>query len=379
MNAEGNYPGGNGGRGKRKKSGAVIALTTIAALLLFVISVFMGVIVYNQLLKPTMNSTVSATQVTAAVEASETNALTATQQTTVPTEETSAPTTLPYVESGKDIINILIVGQAARDGEESRMADTMILATVNKNTKVLTLTSFLRDTYLKLPDYVDPSGTRHTCGKQRINLAYHLGWTWGDVGGAMEMTNQCLYENFGIEVDYDVEVDFRAFIDVINLLGGLTVELTEAEADYLNTDGKVWQDVTAGKVCLDGDTALAYARMRKAEGDSDSDIKRTERQRKVIQAILKQVKNLSFTELQELVNTALPSVTTNMTNEEITTCMWEILPLLPQLTVETGTCPVETTYWGEIIEIGGYPSSVLFFDEGQNRKLMTAITEGTSE
>ena len=379
MNAEGNYPGGNGGRGKRKKSGAVIALTTIAALLLFVISVFMGVIVYNQLLKPTMNSTVSATQVTAAVEASETNALTATQQTTVPTEETSAPTTLPYVESGKDIINILIVGQAARDGEESRMADTMILATVNKNTKVLTLTSSLRDTYLKLPDYVDPSGTRHTCGKQRINLAYHLGWTWGDVGGAMEMTNQCLYENFGIEVDYDVEVDFRAFIDVINLLGGLTVELTEAEADYLNTDGKVWQDVTAGKVCLDGDTALAYARMRKAEGDSDSDIKRTERQRKVIQAILKQVKNLSFTELQELVNTALPSVTTNMTNEEITTCMWEILPLLPQLTVETGTCPVETTYWGEIIEIGGYPSSVLFFDEGQNRKLMTAITEGTSE
>lgn len=379
MNAEGNYPGGNGGRGKRKKSGAVIALTTIAALLLFVISVFMGVIVYNQLLKPTMNSTVSATQVTAAVEASETNALTATQQTTVPTEETSAPTTLPYVESGKDIINILIVGQAARDGEESRMADTMILATVNKNTKVLTLTSFLRDTYLKLPDYVDPSGTRHTCGKQRINLAYHLGWTWGDVGGAMEMTNQCLYENFGIEVDYDVEVDFRAFIDVINLLGGLTVELTEEEADYLNTDGKVWQDVSAGKVCLDGDTALAYARMRKAQGDSDSDIKRTERQRKVIQAILKQVKNLSFTELQELVNTALPSVTTNMTNEEITTCMWEILPLLPQLTVETGTCPVETTYWGEIIEIGGYPSSVLFFDEGQNRKLMTAITEGTSE
>lgn len=379
MNAEGNYSGGNSGHGKRKKSGAVIALTTIAALLLFVISVFMGVIVYNQFLKPSVNPTVAATQAPTTAAAGETKALTVTQQTTAPTEGTTVPTTLPYVESGKDIINILIVGQAARDGEESRMADTMILATVNKNTKVLTLTSFLRDTYLKLPDYVDPSGTRHTCGKQRINLAYHLGWTWGDVGGAMEMTNQCLYENFGIEVDYDVEVDFRAFIDVINLLGGLTVELTEAEADYLNTDGKVWQDVTAGKVCLDGDTALAYARMRKAEGDHDSDIKRTDRQQKVIQAILKQVKNLPFTELQELVKAALPSVTTNMTNEEITTCMWEILPLLPQLTVETGTCPVETTYWGEIIEIGGYPSSVLFFDEGQNRKLMTAITEGTSD
>ena len=177
MNAEGNYSGGNSGHGKRKKSGAVIALTTIAALLLFVISVFMGVIVYNQFLKPSVNPTVAAAQAPTTAAAGETKALTVTQQTTAPTEGTTVPTTLPYVESGKDIINILIVGQAARDGEESRMADTMILATVNKNTKVLTLTSFLRDTYLKLPDYVDPSGTRHTCGKQRINLAYHLGWT----------------------------------------------------------------------------------------------------------------------------------------------------------------------------------------------------------
>ncbi len=369
MSNNGRY---HGRPAKKRKSGAVIVMTVIAALLVLVVAGMAGVIIYNNYLQPEQPVMQTEPAVVQAVDQTS-----ASEVTLATTEPTTVPTTLPYKESGKDIINILIVGQAARDGEESRIADTMILATVNKNTKVLTLTSFLRDTYVKLPDYVDPSGTKHTCGKQRINLAYHLGWTWGDTGGAMEMTNQCLYENFGIEVDYDVEVDFRAFIDVINLLGGVTIDLTEAEADYLNADGKVWQEVEAGEFWMDGDTALAYARMRKAEGDSDSDIKRTVRQRTVIQQVLNQVKNLGFSKLQELVNTVLPSVTTNMTDEEITTCIWEILPLLPQLTVETGTCPVEKTYWGEIIELGGYPASVLFFDEGQNRKLMTAITEGT--
>lgn len=118
--------------------------------------------------------------------------------------------------------------------------------------------------------------------------------------------------------------------------------------------------------------------MRKAAGDSDSDIKRTSRQRNMIQAILNQVKGLGFTKLQELANAALPMITTNMTNDEITTCIWEILPLLPELKVETGTCPVETTYWGEVIELDGYPASVLKFDEGQNKNLMMPITEGTT-
>ena len=340
MSKRESYSGQGSQHRKKKRNPAVVALTVIAAVLFLLVAGLAGVVFYDSFLKPEPIALASAPTTM------ETTAGTlSTEETAETTEPTTVPTTLPYKESGKDIINILIVGQAARDGEESRIADTMILATINKNTKVLTLTSFLRDTYVKLPDYVDPSGTRHTCGKQRINLAYHLGWTWGDTGGAMEMTNQCLYENFGIEVDYDVEIDFRAFIDVINLLGGLTMDLTEAEAEYLNADDKVWQEVTPGRFSMDGDTALAYARMRKAEGDADSDIKRTERQRALIQAIFRRVYDAGFEQLQELVEKALPSVTTNMTDDEITTCIWEILPLLPQLTIETGTCPVETTYW----------------------------------
>lgn len=363
---------------KRRIDTKQIVLIVVAVVLVLVVAGLIGGIVYHSVMsraKPVVQAQTSALTEESVVGTLETTAA-VTEETTEPT---TVPTTLPYKESGMDIINILVVGQASRDGEDSRLADTMILATVNKKTKTLTLTSFLRDTYVKLPDYVDPSGKKHTCGRNRINIAYHLGWTWGDTGGAMEMTNQCLLENFGIEVDYDIEVDFEAFVQIVNMLGGVDIELTEAEADYLNSDSKVWQEVEPGKCWLDGDTALAYARMRKAAGDSDSDIKRTSRQRTMIQSLLSKVKGLGFSKLQELANTVLPSITTNMTDEQITTCIWEILPLLPELTVETGTCPVEGSYYGELIDLFGTQSSVLKFDEGQNKKYMTALTEGTGE
>lgn len=376
MSKGGRYTSHSDHHAKRPRGG-MVALVAVAVVLVVVLGVLIGGVVFGS-----RRSGEDALQAqTTAPAQTETTAETADATTEATTEPTTVPTTLPYTESGLDVINILVVGQASRDGEDSRLADTMILATVNKNTKTLTLTSFLRDTYLKLPDYVDPSGQKHTCGKNRINVAYHLGWTWGGTGGAMEMTNQCLYENFGIEVDYDIEVDFEAFVKIINLIDGVTLELTEAEAEYLNNDSKVYQDdvIKAGTCWLDGDSALAYARMRKAAGDSDSDIKRTSRQRYLIEQIINQVKGLGFSKLQELAETVLPYITTNMTDDQITTCIWEILPLLPELTVETGTCPVDGSSWGEIIDLFGTQSSVLQFDEGQNRKYMTALTEGTAE
>ena len=294
------------------------------------------------------------------------------------TEPTTVPTTLPYTPSGQDIINVLVVGQSAREGESSRLADTMILATVNKTSKVITLTSFLRDAYVDMPDYMG-----NPCGWNRINVVYNLGYQWGGVGGSMEMMNMCLKNNFGIEVDYNVEIDFTAFTKIIDILGGVRLELTEAEVNYLNKDAKTWQEVTVGENRLFGDAALAYARMRKATGDGDSDIKRTARQRALITALIEKLatkmKYEGFSTLQQLAEEILPTITTNMTNEQITTCIWEILPLLPEITIETGTCPVETTYWGEIIDIGGVPSSVLKFYPEQNARLMRPITEGTTE
>lgn len=375
--------GGRFERKKEKKSffSKKAALITVAALLVLVIvAVIFGVVYYQSMLDKVnraqfVENSISDEQLEAILnynpDAPE-GAEPISASTEASTEPTTVPTTLPYIESGKDILNILVVGQSARDGEDARMADTMILATVNKESKTLTLSSFLRDTYLKLPDYKG-----HTCGKQRINVCYHLGWTWGGTAGAMEMMNQCLYNNFGIDVDYNIEVDFDAFIKVVDLIDGVEIDLTEAEAEYLNNDDLwVYYDFEPGVQRLDGMCALSYARMRKAEGDSDSDIKRTSRQRLLIEAIIEKVRDQDFSVLQNIANEVLPMITTNMTNDDITTCIWEILPLLPQLNIETGTCPVETTYWGEIVDIGGYPASVLLFDEGHNRQLMMAITEG---
>jgi len=211
--------------------GGIIALIVFAVMLLVVVAAMVGFLLFKPQDKPRMQAPeTTAPQVTQAA----TQAVTEAPTTEPTTEPTTVPTTLPYQESGKDIINILLIGQQAREGEaesDQRMADTMILATVNKNTKTLYLHSFLRDTYVKLPDYKG-----HTCGKNRINVCYNLGYQWGGAGGAMEMTNQCLKENFGIEVDYDVEVSFQGFMDIIDMLGGVRVELTEAEAEYLNND-----------------------------------------------------------------------------------------------------------------------------------------------
>lgn len=371
---------------KKRISGGKIALIVVAVLLVLVIgAVIFGVSYYNSILNKIpraehvdnsvsqeeidaiLNYNPDAPSSTEAVEESEAPA----------TEETTVPTTVPVVQTAEDITNIMLIGQAARAGEEYHMADTMILVTINKFTKTMTLTSFLRDTYLKLPDYRDLSGTLHPCGKQRLNVCYHLGYTFGGTADAMLMLNQCVYENFGIEVDFDVEVGFDGVVEIVNYLGGIEIDLTEAEAKYLNADDNyVYYDVQAGPTLLDGMATLSYARMRKAEGDSDSDIKRTNRQRVVLQKLLEKVKGLDVAALQRLMDDFLPYVVTNMSNEDITKCILELLPIVGELSIETGTCPVESTYWGEIVEIGGYDSSVLKFDEGQNRKLMMALTEG---
>lgn len=366
---------------KKGKGGKVLLIVISVLLVLLIGGIIAGVLAYNGILgkitrAEVLDNSLSDEEIQAMLNYNPDAPSGATLVYTEPAEEpTTVPTTLPYIESNMDIVNILVVGQAARAGEEHHMADTMILMTVNKESKTLTLTSFLRDAYVDLPDYKG-----HKCGNQRINVCYNLGYGWGGSGGAMEMMNMCLYNNFGIDVDYNIEIDFEAFINIVDWLGGVEVDLTEAEAKYLNEDDLyVKTDVEPGVTTLDGMAALSYARMRKAEGDGDSDIKRTGRQRQLIQTLLKKFNNMSIADVTELIDGLLPKVITNMTNDEITTCLWEILPILPELTIETGTCPVETTYWGELIELGGYPSSVLKFDAGQNRRLMRAITEGTEE
>ena len=243
---------------------------------------------------------------------------------------------------------------------DSGNSDVIIVVSIDNETQEVKMCSVFRDTYL------DIGGGKF----RKCNAAFSK----GGPQAAISMLNKNLDLNI---TDY-VTVDFNAVVECIDLLGGIDIELTEAEAEYLNEDDFwVYQDVQPGMAHLDGMTALCYARMRKAKGDSDSDIIRTSRQRKVILTIIEKLKTLSIPEIQAIVNEVLPMVITSMDNREITDMVLKLLPILPELSIDpNGTCPVN--HWGEMVDIysDGMYHSVLRFDPYETKRNMRQITEG---
>lgn len=359
-------------KSKKAKSVKKILLIILGIVLLLLAAVIIGVAVYyNSMLDKINYVEVPKITYTQATESGMETADTSPEAS----EETVTETTAPHVASSADYINFLVVGQAAREGEEARLADTMVLCTLNTYEKTLTLTSMLRDSFVKMPDYKGHDG-----GRIKLTMIYHLGsyYSDGDPAGSMELMNQTLYNNFGVEVDYNFEVDFEAFVWIVNAIGGIDIELTEAEADYLNDDD-VWvtYDVEPGMAHLDGMAALSYARMRKAEGDNESDIIRTSRARKVMTILLEELKKEPISGLQNLANEVLPKVTTSMSKSEVTDMLLMVLPMLPDLEINIGgTCPAN--YKGEMVDIydNDQLQSVLRFDVAETTKTMRAITEG---
>lgn len=230
---------------------------------------------------------------------------------------------------GKDspVINILLVGQDRRPGEIRARSDSMILCTVNKQTKTLTLTSILRDLYVQIPGY----------GDNRINAAYAV--------GGMSLLSQTLEHNFGIRVDGSVEVDFGQFQSIVDRLGGVELELREDEAQLLNRT--LDAGLSAGVQKLTGEQALQYARIRSLDGDGD--FSRTNRQRKVVEAVLASCRNASLKTLATLVDDVLPMLTTDMSKFRILSLAMELFPLLPELELISQHVPQDGTYSGKMI------------------------------
>lgn len=294
------------------------------------------------------------------------------------TEETTVVTEPPKMKA-EDIINILVVGQAARAGEEHHMADSTMLISINTFNGEVTAFSVLRDAFVKPPMYTDTAGREHDYGRIKFTTVYNLGYTYaGGVVDAMALTNATMYDNFGVEVDYNVEIGFDSFIRMIDFLGGVRIELTEAEADYLNKDTLyVQREIEPGEQRLMGMEALSYARMRKAEGDSESDIKRTARQRKVVEALLEKVRKMSLKELNDWLDILMPMVTTTVQASDVPKLVAKIAPILPNLQMKGETIPIAGTGWGDMVDIykDGTQHSVIKFETPQQRKLIRAITE----
>lgn len=228
-------------------------------------------------------------------------------------------------EQSENVVTILLLGVDRRKNEAAR-TDSIILCTLNKTQNTITLTSLLRDMYVKIPGYQS----------NRINVPYVL--------GGVPLLEETLKYNFGIEVDGAVEVDFSHFEDLIDLLGGIELELTSAEANYINKESG--SRLKTGVQMLTGEQALYYSRFR---GTASGDLARTGRQRIVLTTLLNEYKNKSLTELLGLLDDILPMVTTNLTQNEILGYVKDFFPMLATAEISSQRIPVEGTYKGAMI------------------------------
>lgn len=236
------------------------------------------------------------------------------------------------------VLNILLFGQDYRQDEtDYGRSDSMILMSIDTINKKIKLTSFQRDTYVTIPEH----------GNDKINAAFSLG------GEALSIAT--LEANFGPQVDYFATVDFSSFREIINILGGIDIELNLEEIQYINAQIDVNDQLDRTSFLkydpnketqvmhLDGYQALWYARDRGEENlggnpeysFSGDDWDRTQRQRKLIQTVINQLKgNVSVGDLVEIVNKVGPLITTNLKKSDIAFLVTNMLTFMNYELVE---------------------------------------------
>ena len=256
----------------------------------------------------------------------------------------------PYVTS------VLLVGTDGRSLEERGRSDTMILFSMNSHTKEITLTSFMRDCYVNIPGY----------GWDKLNASYSYG------GAALLMDT--IEQNFNVSIDDYVSVNFISFAAIVDAVGGIDIDVSDAEAGEINTilqaevnelmgDDKV-SDLLAsgGKLHLNGKQALSYARIRYI---GNADFERTQRQREVISNVLDKMKKVNPTSISKIMNNVMPQVNSNMTSGQMYMLSLR-LPFLLGYDVGQLQIPAEGTYWEEYTESG----SSLGLDFEQNYRVI---------
>lgn len=218
-------------------------------------------------------------------------------------------------QSEKGITNILLAGTDGRPGEKNSRSDAMMILTVDSKNKSLKLTSLNRDTYVNIPGY----------GEQKLTHAYAY-------GGA-NLLVETIENNFEIDIQNYAVVDFYSFMDIVDTLGGVEVDVHENEISEINkfirNETYKWSGETgpmqlvehSGVQKLNGYQTLSYARIRK----NDSTQERDRRQRQVIEALMNGVKDLPVTKYPKLLDTILPYVKTNMKPTEIISLAGKIL------------------------------------------------------
>ena len=217
----------------------------------------------------------------------------------------------------EDVYNLLLVGVDRRDKTWNGNSDSMMLVSINHTAKRVSVVSLMRDTYVNIPEH----------GYNKLNTAYALG------GGPL--LTETITDTYKVDVSRYAAVDFENMIQIIDALGGIDLEMTDAEVevangymlDMCNTLGLNGYDYVlpgGGVYHCNGVQAVAYARNRFV---GNSDYARTERQRYVISKIIEEVKRMDVVRLTQFVKDVLPLVTHNVEETEI----WDLVTKAPEI------------------------------------------------
>lgn len=268
---------------------------------------------------------------------------------------------LNYVESGERshvsgaldasyVTSVLLIGTDGRSLDDRGRSDTMILLSINKKTNKITLTSFMRDSCVQIPGY----------GEEKLNAAYSY--------GGPDLLMDTIEQNFSVRVDDYISVNFVSFASIIDSVGGIEIEVSDSEAQEINTilmaevneimGDPVDSDLLSGggKLELDGKQALSYARIRHI---GNADFERTERQRNVLTQVAGKLKSLNPSMISKIANNAVPQITTNMTQTELYLLSLR-LPFFIRYDINQLRIPAEGTYGNVTTSSGGAALSVDF-------------------
>ncbi len=239
--------------------------------------------------------------------------------------------------------NFLLLGTDERTSNENSRTDSMIICSINNTTGEVKLTSIMRDLAVKFDDLGKYSGT------YRINAANYF----GGPNYAMKTVNEC----FGLNIQYYATVNFFGFQKIAEALGGIEVDITEAEKDAINknllnqyhianavgenapTLEEDFLETYGSNTHLTGHQTLAYARIRSV----DSDFSRAERQRNVLVKLMNKLRGKSAAEILALVGSLSSNVTTNMDINTIATVAISVLSS-GMSNVESFRLPANNTY-----------------------------------
>ena len=252
------------------------------------------------------------------------------------------------------VVNIMLIGEDRRPGEKRQRSDSMMLCSFNTKTNKITMISFLRDTYIpKIPGY----------WADKMNAAYAF--------GGVNCLDQTLAAYFGVHVDANIVVQFDGFEAIIDMLGGVDIELTQKEVNHLKNNASIYGNswnLKVGMNHLNGEQALAYSRIRKIDWDA----KRAERQRKVLTALINAYKSKPVGEMLTLASEILQRgyVQTDMTTNEVLGYVSKLFPMLATATINSQQIPADGTF--ESVNVGNVTSTKVC-DFEVNRKILQKI------